>query len=89
MEEDRRGIIPRNNKFVVNMRLPGGKRIYTTVDDFNSAKRIVERIDLYIAGFKALPADHPDVPGLLEEFRNGEFKQVVLQALESDTTELH
>ncbi len=61
---------------------------WITVDDRNSAKRIVERIDLYVAGFKALPDDHPDVPGLLEEFRNGEFKQVVLQALESDTTEL-
>ena len=88
VEEDRRGIIPRGRKFVVNMRLPGGKTIWMTVDNLNSAKRIVEIIHLYVAGFKALPADHRDVAGLLEEFRNVDFKQVVLQALESDTTEL-
>jgi hypothetical protein len=87
VEEDRiRGIIPRGGKFVVNMRLPGGKTTWIAVDKMNSAKRIVEIIDLYVAGFKALPDDHPDVPGLLEEFRSvGEFKQVVLQELQSET----
>ena len=71
-------------QIVANMRIPGGKPIWILVDDLNSAKRIVEWIDLYVAAFKALPADHPDVPGLLEKFRNGEFKQLVLQALESE-----
>jgi hypothetical protein len=83
VEEDRiRGIIRRHDKFIVNMRLPGGKKTWITVDNLNSAKRIVEIIDLYVAAFNALPDDHPDVPGLLEEFRSvREFTQVVLQEL--------
>jgi hypothetical protein len=86
VEEDRiRGIIPRGGKFVVNMRLPGGKTTWIAVDKMNSAKRIVEIIDLYVAGFKALPDDHPDVPGLLEKFGNGEFKEVVLEELQLET----
>ena len=85
VEEHWRGIRRRGRKFVVNMRLPGGNKIWTVVDDWNLAKRIVEWIDLYFAGFKALPADHPDVAGLLEEFCNVEFKKIVLQALELET----
>ena len=87
--EGRRGIIRRGDKFVVNMRLPGGKKTWIAVDNLNSAKRIVEIIDLYVAGFKALPDDHPDVPGLLEKFRSVQiFKQVVLQELQSETNYL-
>ena len=89
VEEDLKGIISQGRKFVVNMRILGGKPIWMTVDNLNLAKRVVELIHLYIAALECLPADHPDVPDLLEELRDGEFKQVVLQALESDTaTEL-
>ena len=87
--EGRKGIRRRGYKFVVNKRVPGGKKTWITVDNFTSAKRIVEIIDLYVAGFKALPKDHPDVPGLLEEFCSlQEFKQVVLQELQSETNYL-
>jgi hypothetical protein len=90
VKEDRiRGIMPRGRKFVVNMRLPGGKTTWISVDNLNWAKRIVEIIDFYVVAFRALRADHPDVPGLLEEFRRvREFEQVVLQALESETNYL-
>ena len=88
VDADRRGIIPRGRKFVVHRRLPGGKKTWIPVANMETAKRIVEIIDLYVAGFKALGDDHPDVPGLLEEFRSKGFKQVVLQELESETNYL-
>ena len=85
VDEDRRGIIPRGRKFVVHMRLPGGKKTWIPVANMETAKRIVKIIKIYVTGFKALGDDHPDGPGLLDEFRSAEFKQVVLQALESET----
>jgi hypothetical protein len=89
VEEDRiRGIRRRRGKFVVNMRVPGVKKMWMTVPDLNAGKRIVEIIDFYVAAFKALPDNHPDVPGLLEVFRSVEFKQLVLQELQSQTNYL-